>query len=125
MKKLLLFAVIFLFAAAAVAQQSLGDIARDQRAKKRGTATTRLNDDNFTRSSTPSTSPAAAEPKKNDEKSGEAKDASAREGKKDLAEAQKKTDNLKSQIENEKKEIATLQRELDVAQRESRLRAAS
>ena len=54
MKKLLLFTAICLFAAAAaVAQQSLGDVARANRASKRSTATTNLTDDNFARSSTP------------------------------------------------------------------------
>ena len=124
MKKLLLFVVMSLFAAAAVAQQSLGDVARANRAKKHATATTRLDDDTFARNTAPSIEPAAkpdTNAKKTDDKSADAKDA-----KKDTADAQKqKNEQLKGQIEAEKKEIAALQRELDVAEREARLRAAA
>jgi chromosome segregation ATPase len=127
MKKLFLLAVMSLFAAAAVAQQSLGDAARANRAKKHASATTKLDDDNFARSAAPSSGPAPKEDaaskdaSKTDEKGGEAKDS-----KKDAAEAQKqKNDQIKGQIESQKKEIATLQREIDIAEREARLRAAA
>jgi hypothetical protein len=127
MKKLFLLAVMSLFAAAALAQQSLGDVARANRAKKHDTATTKLDDDSFARSTAPSTEPAPKEDaaskdaSKAEEKGGEAKDA-----KKDAAEAQKqKNEQLKGQIESQKKEIASLQREIDIAEREARLRAAA
>ena len=132
MKKLLFLSLISAFAAAAVAQQqSLGDVARANRAKQRPTATTNLSDDNFARSSEPPSGPAskadaagtdaAKADDKNDGKSGEAKDA-----KKDAAaDDQKKNDRLKGQVEAQKKEIATLQRELDIAEREAKLRSAA
>src|SRR5215475_10355785 len=117
MKKLFLLVVMCLFAAAAVAQQSLGDVARANRAKKHAAATTKLDDENFARSSTP-------EPPSKPE-SDVAKSADA-DAKKDSADAQKqKNEEMTKQIEAQKKEIASLQRELDVAQREARLRAAA
>jgi hypothetical protein len=128
MKKSFLLAVMFLFAAAAVAQQSLGDAARANRAKKHAAATTKLDDDSFARSAAPAAEPAAkpdTEAKNSDDKSAD-KDSPAKETKKDSAEAQKQqNDKLKGQIDAQKKEIATLQRELDIAERESRLRAAA
>ena len=127
MKKLFLLALMSMFATAATAQQSLGDAARANRAKKHATANTNLDDDNFARTTAPSAEPAPKEDaaskdaSKAEEKSGESKDA-----KKDAAETQtQKNDKLKSQIEAQKKEIATLQRELDIAERETRLRAAA
>jgi len=129
MKKLFLFVVMSLFAVAAVAQQSLGDVARANRAKKHASATTKLDDDSFARSTAPAAEPAAkpdTDAKKTDDKTTDGKDADAKDAKKDAAEAQKqKNDQLKGQIDAQKKEIATLQRELDIAERESRLRAAA
>ncbi|HZD93674.1 MAG TPA: hypothetical protein VE133_05425 [Candidatus Sulfotelmatobacter sp.] len=116
MKKLSLLIVLSLFAGAAVAQQSLGDVARKNRAKKHDSATTKLDDDSFARNPSPSTEPAAK---------AENKDEAARDAKKTSAPAQPKGDDLKKQIESQKKEIATLQREVDVAEREARLRAAA
>jgi hypothetical protein len=80
MKKLFLLAIMSLFAAAAVAQQSLGDVARANRAKKHTPATTNLDDDTFARSSSPSQEPDAkadASVKKADDKSMDTKDADA------------------------------------------------
>src|SRR5215467_13406861 len=80
MKNLFLLVVMCVFAAAAVAQQSLGDVARANRAKKHAAATTKLDDENFARSSTP-------EPPSKPE-SDVAKSADA-DAKKDSADAQK------------------------------------
>lgn len=130
MKKLFLFTAICLFAAAAaVAQQSLGDVARANRAKKHASATTNLSDDNFARSNAPApdssgkAGAAGKDPDKVDEKGADAKDAPAKDAKKDSTAGQ--NDKLKGQIEAQKKEIAQLQRELDVAEREAKLRAAA
>jgi len=128
MKNLLPIAILSLFAAAAIAQQqSLGDVARANRAKQRATATTNLNDDNFARSNAPSAEPAAKpeteskDAAKPDEKAGESRDA-----RKDAAQTeQQKNGRLKGQIDAQKKEIATLQRELDIAEREAKLRGAA
>jgi hypothetical protein len=127
MKKLLLLAIMSMFAAAAVAQQSLGDVARANRATKRATATTNLSDDNFARSNAPSAEPAAKSDTDSDaSKSDEKKDAASKDASKPAAEAQKrKDDRLTAQIDAQKKEIATLQRELDIAEREAKLRAAA
>src|SRR6266567_2229578 len=152
MKKLFPLVVICLFGSIAFAQQSLGDIAREERAKKRaGSPAVRLDDDTTHR--TVSAEPAAksddksvdakaaddksadakpaddksADAKSGDAKSADAKAADAKEAaKKDSAETQKqKNEDLKKQIDAQKQEIVLLQRELDVAQREGRLRAAA
>jgi hypothetical protein len=129
MKKLLFLALMSMFAAAAVAQQSLGDVARTNRAKKHAAANTNLDDDNFARSTAPATEAAAKEDaaskdaSKTEEKSADSKESPAKEAKKDTTAAQ--NEKLKGQIEAQKKEIATLQRELDIAERETRLRAAA
>jgi hypothetical protein len=138
MKKLFLVLAMCLFAAAAVAQQSLGDVARANRANKHSnTGETKLDDDNMPRSA-PSTSydpdadKKADDKDKKDDKKADAKEGDAKEGdtktaaKKDSADAQKqKNEQLTKQITDQTKEIATLQRELDIAQREARLRAAA
>src|ERR1051326_3075979 len=124
MKKLFLFTAMCVFAAAAVAQQSLGDVARKNRANKHAAATTNLNDDNFARSNAPAAgSPAKADAASKDADKTEEKSAEAKDAKKDTPAAQ--NDKLKGQIEAQKKEIAQLQRELDVAEREAKLRAAA
>jgi|SRR5579862_823146 len=139
MKKIFLMLVMCLFAAAAVAQQSLGDVARANRAKKHTSSSeTKLDDDTMPRSSTPSTYSDSDTDKKADDK--DAKDAKDADGKdtaakeidakdapkKDTADAHKqKNEELQKQIAEQTKEISTLQRELDIAQREARLRAAA
>jgi chromosome segregation ATPase len=127
MKKFLLIFAVCMFVAAAYSQQSLGDVARANRAKKHASSSTvKLDDDSMPHSSAPSAGSEAEAARKSDDKSAEAKDADQKDAKKDTAEAQKqKTDALQKQIESEKKEVATLQRELDIAQREARLRAAA
>jgi hypothetical protein len=137
MKKICLMFVMCLFAAAAIAQQSLGDVARANRSKKHTTSSeVKLDDDNMPRSSTPSAAGPDADKKKTDDKKADGKDADAKEGDtaaaskkdtaKDAAEAQKqKNGELTKQIAEQTKEIATLQRELDIAQREAKLRAAA
>ena len=138
MKKIFLMLVMCLFAAAAIAQQSLGDVARANRAKKHTSSSeTRLDDDTMPRSSTPSNYSDSDTDKKADDKDADAKDADGKgtapkaidakdAPKKDTADAQKqKNEELKKQIADQTKEISTLQRELDIAQREARLRAAA
>src|SRR5690349_20507225 len=105
MKKcLLIFAMCVsgaaVFAQQAVAQQSLGDVARANRAKKRTSSSTiKLDDDTVQRSSTPSTSSEPDTAKKTDDKSTDADKEAAR---KDAAAAQKqKNEDLKKQIDDE------------------------
>lgn len=140
-KKLFLILAMCLFASAMFAQ-SLGDVARANRAKKHSNAgETKLDDDSMphsisTATSTPDSDKkddkksddkdAAAKDKDSDAKSADAKEGDAKDGKKDATDAKKqKSDELQKQIAEETKEIATLQRELDIAQREARLRAAA
>jgi len=129
MKTLYLMFMMCLFVAAAAAQeQSLGDVARANRAKKHSSASAiKLDDETVARSSSSSTSSEPDTAKKADDKTADAKDADAKDTSKvSPAEAQKQKDeDLKKQIDAETKEIAILQRELDVAQREARLRAAA
>lgn len=114
---------LFVGAAAAAQDQSLGDVARANRAKKHASASAiKLDDETVARTSSPSTSSEPDTAKKADEKAGEAKDADAAKAR--PAEGQK-SDDIKKQIDAQTKEIAILQRELDVAQREARLRAAA
>jgi chromosome segregation ATPase len=126
MRKILLIFAVCLFGATVYAQ-SLGDVARANRAKKHASSSTvKLDDDSMPHSSAPSAGSEADAARKSDDKSAEAKEADQKDAKKDSADAQKqKNDDLKKQIESEKKEVATLQRELDIAQREARLRAAA
>jgi hypothetical protein len=127
MKKFLLIFAVCLFGATVYAQQSLGDVARANRAKKHASSSTvKLDDDSMPHSSAPSAGSEADAARKSDDKSAESKDADQKDTKKDTADAQKqKNDELQKQIDGEKKEVATLQRELDIAQREERLRAAA
>jgi hypothetical protein len=128
MKKFFLMFVICMSAAAAVAQESLGDAARANRAKKRSSASAvKLDDDSLPRRSTPSASAEPDTAKKTDDKAADAKDTDAKGApKKDAATAPgQKNDELKKQIDAQTKEVATLQRELDIAQREAKLRAAA
>ncbi|MCU1255790.1 MAG: hypothetical protein JWM83_2089 [Candidatus Angelobacter sp.] len=131
MKKLSLMVVLCLVGAATVVQQSfaqsLGDVARANRAKKHASASAvKLDDDSMPHSSAPSAGSEAEAAKKTDDRSAGAKETDSKDAKKDTADAQKqKNDQLTKQIDAQKKEIATLQRELDVATREARLRAAA
>ena len=96
MKKLLLIFAVCLFGAAAYAQQSLGDVARANRAKKHASSSTvKLDDDSMPHSSAPSAGSEAEAARKADDKSADAKDADQKDAKKDAADAQKqKTDEL-------------------------------
>ena len=78
MKKICLMLVMCLFAAAAVAQQSLGDVARANRSKKPASSSeVKLDDDNMPRSSTPSAAEPDADKKKADDKKAGAANRSA------------------------------------------------
>jgi hypothetical protein len=108
---------IVLLSAGACAQQSLGEVARQNRMKKKPTATVRLNDDNMPRTllTNPEPEPAkAADKQPGDKDTAKKADAVA-----------PKSDKLGDQVKAQKDEIAKLQRELDIVQREQRLRAAA
>lgn len=126
MKKLVLLLVMCTFAAAAVAQQSLGDIARARRAEKSSLPPTRqFNDDTISRRSVPATISERAAVKMEEEATA-AKEAEVRQAQKDAEEAQKRwNEHLKKMIESQEQEIAILQRELNVTQREAELLTAA
>lgn len=120
MKRYLPFFAVMLFAAGAWAQQTLGEIARQNRAKKKPASTVRLDDDNMPRTLT-------SNPEDDTKKDADKPATSDKEkDKKEAAEADKaKNDKLADQIKAQKEEISKLQRELDIVQREQRLRAAA
>src|SRR5579864_5131850 len=120
MKKLFLLLAMCTFAAAAFAQQSLGDVARANRAKKHANSSeTKLDDDNMARSSTPSASAepdAKADDKKADDKDADAKDASAKDadGKTaDSKDADAKDAKKDSTADAQKQKNEELQKQID------------
>lgn len=119
MKKYLPIFVLMLFAASAWAQ-SLGEVARQNRTKKKPSASVRLDDDNM-----PRTLLANAEPETPKDADKKAADKDKDKDKKAADAAAQKTDKLTDQIKAQKEEITKLQRELDIVQREQRLRAAA
>jgi hypothetical protein len=118
-KKVFPFLLMLVIAAPMLAQQTLGDVARQNRAKKKAAATVKLDDDNMPRTQVvDNTAPADA--------SKAAPAADTDKAKKEAADAAKqKTDDAKSKVEAQKQVIAGMQRELDLLQREQRLRAAA
>jgi hypothetical protein len=125
MRRAVLFGFTFLFAVAVWGQQqqSLGDIARQNRAQKKGSAAVRLNDDNMPRTLIANADDNAS---KSDDKTAKATDTD-KDKDKDHAKAPTKSNSeqIVKAVEAQKQEISRLQRELDVAQREQRLRAAA
>lgn len=120
MKRIVPLALVLCFAAAAWAQQSLGEIARKNRSQKKATSTVRLDDDNMPRKVIPD------EPSDDTSKSADKPTGTADTARKDSADAAKqKNDELQQKLKDQKEEIGKLQRELDVIQREQRLRAAA
>jgi len=105
--------------------QSLGDIARQNRAKKKPSTGSKVVIDNDTIPS----APPAAEPAKDKEKAeGAEAEAKKEDGKAtgdQAKDAAKSAEDWKAKIEGQKKEIAQLERELDVSEREAKLRAAA
>ena len=127
MKKLFLILIV-LAATGAWAQQSLGDAARDARAKQRpgSNATVRLEGvgvPDLSGKDSATADKAKDADQSADNKSADAKPADDKDKKKDTA--KQKSDDWAKKIEDQKKEIASLQHELDIATREQRLRAAN
>jgi hypothetical protein len=120
MKKFLPIFIV-LFSAGVWAQQSLGEVARQNRMKKKPTATVRLDDDNMPRTLLANAEPEPAKPA--DKQTGDkGKD---KESAKKADSGAQKSDKLADQVKAQKDEITRLQRELDIVQREQRLRAAA
>lgn len=128
MNRFLLVLIAVTLTAGAVAQQSLGDVARKARAQQKPAATVRLDNESLPpsslgRISTASSETTPEEVKNDADQTGKTPDGKNQE-KKDAAEKPKPEDWSKK-VDEQKKEIATLQRELDILQREQHLRAAA
>ena len=123
MRAILSFVMVCAFSAGVFAQQSLGDIARQNRAKKRGTSNVKLDDDNMPRIAHPEDDTAKKDDKPADASKDAGKDPKDAKDEKDAK--TRKADDVKAKVEAQKQEISRLQRELDIAQREAKLRAAT
>jgi hypothetical protein len=130
MNRFFLVLIAVTLPAGAVAQQSLGDVARQARGQQKPPASVRLDNETVPSSSlgriSTASSEATPEEGKNDaDQTGKTSDGKDQE-KKDVKAAEKpKPEDWSKKLDEQKKEIATLQRELDILQREQRLRAAS
>jgi hypothetical protein len=124
-----LFAVLITISlcAGAIGQQSLGEIARQNRTKKKPSSTIKFSDDNMPRTIAPEAEPAKGAADQDENSGAEAEKASKeKKAESNPAEAEKQEkQEIQKNIDSEKKEIADLQRELDIAQREQKLRAAA
>jgi chromosome segregation ATPase len=130
MNRFFLLLIAVTLTGGAVAQQSLGDVARQTRAQQKPAATVHLDNDTLPSSSMGRISTASSEAtpeeiKTNADQTGKTSDGKDQE-KKDVAAAEKaKPEDWNKKLDEQRKEIATLQRELDILQREQRLRAAA
>lgn len=135
MKPLFLSLTVLVLSAVAIAQQSLGDVARKARAQQKTSANMTFDQDSMSR---PSGVVSTVGQEKQEDATDKSADAKGQDGKaegakaddKDAKDKDKKPEKAKSEdwtkkIEDQKKEIATVQRELDILQREQRLRAAA
>ena len=129
MKPILAILITMFLAVSASGQQSLGDIARQNRNTKKATSTVRLDDDNMPRKAAPepeTTSDQDKTAKDKDASKDAGKDKDKDAAKKDSADDQKsKQEQIQKGVNAQKTEIANLQRELDILQREQKLRAAA
>jgi hypothetical protein len=123
MKKILPLIVVMSFALGAWAQQSLGEIARKNRAKKKPASIISLNDDNMPRTLT--TNPDDDSAKDADKTAATAKSDQKKEAADAAKEKEEASKKLADEVKKQKDEVARLQHELDIAQREQRLSAAA
>lgn len=124
MKSFFVMFIAVLLGASAFGQQSLGDVARHNRAKKKPGSVMEFNDDTMHRTIAPDQDESNA----GDQDSKPQKPVAAKDkaSKKDDAEAeQQKKEELQKNIDSQKKKIADMQHELDLMQREQKLRAAA
>ncbi|MGE5322556.1 MAG: hypothetical protein ACM3SW_06825 [Actinomycetota bacterium] len=123
MKSFFTILIALLLGASAFGQQSLGDVARRNRAKKKPGSVMEFNDETMHRTITPE-----QDESNSGDQAGKLQQSPAEKdkGKKDEAEAaQQKKEGLQKNIESEKKKIADMEHELDIMQREQKLRAAA
>ncbi len=125
MKTFFAILITVFLAAGAFGQQSLGDVARQNRNKKKPTPAMNLDDDNMPRKGLIEPDTSADDKKADaDEDKNSAGDKDKDKDEKASAREDKKSDLVKS-IDAQKGEISHLQRELDILQREQKLRAAA
>jgi hypothetical protein len=111
------FVAAFTIVSSAGAQQSLGEVARQQRQSKRPSSARVITNDDIAMATAPAPEvPAEAKSDKSDKS-----DAAAVPGADDKA---KLAASFKAKADEQKKNIAQLERELDVAQREYRVKVA-
>jgi hypothetical protein len=111
-------ALVIAMGTCASAQESLGDVARQQRQSKRPSTAKVYTNDDFAVVPPPAPAAAAAP---GDAAKAEKSEKDKNTGAEDKA---KLAASIKSKIDEQKKNIAQLERELDVAQREYRLKVA-
>lgn len=109
--------VAFTIVTCAGAQESLGELARQQRQSKRSSSARVITNDDIAMAAAPAPE-AAAEAKGEKSEKGDAEGALSADDKAKLAAS------FKAKVDEQKKSIAQLERELDVAQREYRLKVA-
>jgi len=111
------FVAAFTIVGSAGAQESLGELARQQRQLKRPSSARVITNDDIAMAAAPAPA-AAAEAKGEVSEKSEAAAGLSGDDKAKLA------DSFKAKVDDQKKNIAQLERELDVAQREYRLKVA-
>lgn len=125
MKSLFAVLVAMFLCVGAIGQQSLGDIARQNRNKKKPSSAMKFSDDNMPRTLAPQAEPAKEAADQN-EKPDAAQGSNEKKSELNPAEAEKQQkEQIQKKIDTEKKEIGDIQRELDIMQREQKLRAAA
>ena len=124
MKSFFAILIVFLLGASAFGQQSLGDIARRNRAKKKPGSVMEFNDDTMHRTIAPEQDASnSGDQESKPQHSAAATDKSTQ---KDEAQAaQQKKEEVQKSIDSQKKKIADMEHELDIMQREQKLRAAA
>jgi hypothetical protein len=109
----------FILVSNAGAQQSLGEVARQQRQSKRPSSARVITNDDIAMAPAPAPEPAAeTKVEKSDKDKSDAAAGLSADDKTKLAAS------FKAKVDDQRKAIAQLERELDVAQREYRLKVA-
>lgn len=124
MKSFFAILIALLLGASAFGQQSLGEVARHNRAKKNPGSVMEFNDDTMHRTISPEQDEANSGDQ--DSKPQQSAAAKVKSSKKNEAEAeQQKKEDLQKSIDSEKKKIADMEHELNIMQREQKLRTAA
>ncbi|HSA92727.1 MAG TPA: hypothetical protein VLE48_06925 [Terriglobales bacterium] len=126
MKRILLsLSVAALLAGSALAQQSLGELAREQRQKKRPSAPSAKVYTNENLPTTTTISEVGATPEASTSRESAAPGAGAAEAAPSADDQAQQEAEWKKRFSEQKDAIALLERELDVLERENKLRAAT